>query len=629
MAGSPFTTALLSAWTLSTVALSYPNGPWYQTPLGPDVLRDPTRYPGAIEKTVDYVVVGGGASGLTVASRLSEDPSVTVAIVEAGSFYQDVSNASVVPGYAADYLTGHIPPELDWGFDTEPQAGADGRVKHYTNAKTLGGNSAFNLMAYMTTSVGAMQKWAEEVDDDSWTYANVTRYFQKSLNFTGIDPHKRRANSTPELNPADVGYGGPLDVTYPNYAQPFSSWVKKAFDQVGMRPVGGFMSGELFGSSWVLDTINHTDGQRASSAKAFLEPILHRRENLFLYNRTLAERVLFDQDRTATGVQASRGKTVFNLTATKEVVLTAGGLMTPQLLQVSGVGNAALLKELRIPVVLDAPKVGQQMEDHISFGVAHRVDVETNSALKYAGPRQHAVEEFNEAQAGILSSPGPDFGGFADIPSELRNFSASTHADLAGLPKDWPEGFFISFPVDVGFPQDGYNYAMIVCTLMTPMSRGHIRIRSPSMHDSPVIDPRWLTSTTDVEIAVAAVRRIRQYLQMPVLERNVLVGGEVAPGPDVQTFAEIHDYLKKNFNSMSHPACTCRMGKEGDPDAVVDPKGRVFGVKNLRIADASVFRFLPPGLPLGVVYMVAEKIADDIKHDQKHGALEEGLRTEF
>lgn len=289
----------------------------------------------------------------------------------------------------------------------------------------LGGNSAFNLMAYMATSTGALQKWADEVGDDSWTYSNVAKYFQKSLNFTGIDPSKRRLNATPELDTSHVGHGGPLDVTYANYGQPFSTWIKKAFDQAGMLPVGGFMSGDMFGSSWVLDTINHTDGKRASSSKAFLQPILGQRKNLFLYNVTLAEKVLFN-DKTATGVQVSRGKTTFTLSAAHEVIITAGGLMTPQLLQVSGVGDANLLKKYNIPVVLDAPSVGQNMEDHISFGIGHKVDVQTNSALKYKDQYDDAVEEFQGQQAGLLSSPGPDFGGFADIPLDLRNFSAST-----------------------------------------------------------------------------------------------------------------------------------------------------------------------------------------------------------
>ncbi|KAJ6016885.1 choline dehydrogenase [Penicillium sp. IBT 35674x] len=622
MAPSVLTKALLSLWTFTSAVRAYPNGPWYQVPLGENVLGDPTRYPTAGDKHVDYVVVGGGASGLTVAARLSEDPSVTVAIVEAGSFYEQTGNHSEVPGYAADFLKGNIPPALDWGFDTVPQEGADGRVKHFTNAKTLGGNSAFNLMAYMATSTGALQKWADEVGDDSWTYSNVAKYFQKSLNFTGIDPSKRRLNATPELDTSHVGHGGPLDVTYANYGQPFSTWIKKAFDQAGMLPVGGFMSGDMFGSSWVLDTINHTDGKRASSSKAFLQPILGQRENLFLYNVTLAEKVLFN-DKTATGVQVSRGKTTFTLSAAHEVIITAGGLMTPQLLQVSGVGDANLLKKYNIPVVLDAPSVGQNMEDHISFGIGHKVDVQTNSALKYKDQYDEAVKDFQGQQDGLLSSPGPDFGGFADIPLDLRNFSASTKSDLASFPKDWPEAFFISFPVDMGFPTDGYNYAMLFCTLMTPMSRGTISIKSASMKDSPVINPRWLTSNTDVEIAVAAFRRVRQILQMPVLQQNIIVGSEITPGSDVKTYDEIHHYLKQNFASMSHPASTCRMGKDGDKNAVVDSKGRVLGLDHLRIADASTFPFLPPGLPLGVVYMVAEKIADDIKHAhrQQHSEL--------
>ena len=277
-------------------------------------------------------------------------------------------------------------------------------------------------MAYERATVGSFEKWAEDVGDLSWTYENVSDFYHRSLDFSPPDQSKRIANSTPSYDISTLGEGGPLKVGYANYAQAWSTWVAKAMVAVGIPAIDGFTSGRLAGSSWLLATINHTDGHRDSSETAFLRPFLGR-ANLVVYTDTLAEKILFDGD-TAKGVQASTGNVSLTISADKEVIVSAGAFQSPQLLQVSGVGPAQLLKDHGIDVVADRQGVGQDMNDHIYYPITYRVNVQTASALQYGDAMQVAIEEFDNEQDGLLSSPGGDFAGYEKLPNDIRsNFS--------------------------------------------------------------------------------------------------------------------------------------------------------------------------------------------------------------
>lgn len=280
-------------------------------------------------------------------------------------------------------------------------------------------------MAYQRTTVGALGRWADEVGDDAWTYDNVAPYYKKSLNFTPPDMSKRIANSTPSYDPSTLGTDGPLALTYSNYAQPFSTWVAMAMQQVGIPHIPGFTSGYLNGSGWLVNTIDHTTGFRESSEAAYLRPFLNR-PNLVVYNGTLAERILFEKN-VATGVRALSGNKTSNVLALKEVIVSAGVFQSPQLLMVSGVGPAEVLKQQNIQAIANLPGVGQNMNDHVFFGIAYKVNVQTASALANSTVYEIAVEQFNNEQAGPLSSPGGDYAAYEHVPDEFRaNFSQST-----------------------------------------------------------------------------------------------------------------------------------------------------------------------------------------------------------
>ena len=286
----------------------------------------------------------------------------------------------------------------------------------------LGGCSALNYMAYERSTVGAFEMWANEVGDASWTYENVSDFYYRSLNFTPPDQNKRIANSTPDYDTSTLGTQGPLKLGYANYAQAFSTWIAKAMVAVGIPSINGFTSGKLLGSAWLVHTLNHTTGYRDSSETAFLRPFLGR-ENLVVYTDTLAEKILFNGS-TANGVRVSNGNNSYTISATKEVIVSAGTFQSPQLLQVSGVGPADLLKKYDIDVVADRSGVGYGMNDHIFYGISYRVNVQTDSALQYGQAMQQAIEDFDNEQSGLLSSPGGDFGGYEKLPHDIRaNFS--------------------------------------------------------------------------------------------------------------------------------------------------------------------------------------------------------------
>ena len=482
----------------------------------------------------------------------------------------------------------------------------------------MGGCSARNYMAYQRPTTDALTRWATEVGDDSYTFKNFLPYYQKSLNFTPPDNKKRGQNATPAYDEASLGTGQPLDITFSNYAQAFSTWAIEGLKALGIMPINGFTSGKLIGQSWVIGTLNHTIGSRESSETAFLEPALSR-GNLVTYVNTMGKKVTFT-GKKATGVVVETMGYTYNLAATSEVVISAGTFQSPQMLMVSGIGPAATLRQHGIEIIADRPGVGQNMWDHILFGPSWRVNVITGSALGNPTFAAQAVEEFNTEAGGLLSNTGGDFLAWEKVPQSYRsNFTNSSIADLATFPADWPEIEWLSVAGYFGFqnnyirdsPTDGSQYATMSMALVAPLSRGTVTINSSDTNVLPLINPNWLSSPTDQEVAVAAFKRAREFAATPAMQK-IIIGEEAFPGPQVKTDADLLQLIRESFNTVYHASGTCKMGKVGDEMTVVDSRAKVIGVEGLRVVDASAFPFLPPGHPMATVYALAEKIAADI-----------------
>ncbi|KAI7773760.1 hypothetical protein LA080_009898 [Diaporthe eres] len=570
----------------------------------------------------DYVIAGGGTAGLTLAARLSEDPSTSVAVIEAGTYYS-ISDPLLASTPAGDTLfAGSSPtdtnPLVDWDFVTTSQTGANNRQIRYPRGKCLGGSSALNFMIYQRPDTGSMQLWADAVGDQNYTFENMLPYYKKSVQFTPPDANMRDPNATTQYDASAFdSAGGPLRVSYANYAQPFSSYLQPAMEEIGVAQAKDFNSGTVMGSQYCSSTINPANENRDSSQTSFLSDV-ESRPNLNVYQSTKASKVVFDGNKSATGVLLDSG---YMLSANKEVILSAGAFQTPQLLMLSGIGPAETLRRFDLPVIADRPGVGQNLTDHIFFGPSYRVNVQTLTYL--ANNLAYVAEQYATAylpfHEGPLTNPVCDFLGWEKAPRANITTSAATALDQ--LPGSWPEIEYLSAPGYVGAftnlfttqPNDGYQYATILAALVAPQSRGTVTISSSDVADLPIVDPRWLTDPTDQSVAVAAYRRTRQAFGSGAMRPVLADTAEYFPGAEVSSDEQVLDTVRDTLMTVYHASCTARMGRVDDPTAVVDSRARVIGVQRLRVVDASSFALLPPGHPQSTVYAFAEKIADDIK----------------
>lgn len=478
-------------------------------------------------------------------------------------------------------------------------------------------------MIYQRGTKQSYQKWADAIGDDSYTWDSLLPYFKKSVKFTPPGP-TRFPNASAEYNPdAFQASGGPLDVTYSNYAQPFSTFLEPSLHEIGVPQAQDFNSGALFGAQYAANTIQPSTQKRESSQTAFLDEAIGR-SNLKVYQLSLAKKILFDASKKATGVvlTSNAGLTSYTLTASKEVILSAGAFQSPQLLMLSGVGPRDQLAKFQIPLVAERPGVGQNMEDHVFFGPTWRVNVQTltrlaNDLLYTAS--QLAID-YSIRKIGPLTNAVCDFLGWEKTPRALLPAGAASVLD-SNFPADWPEIEYLTAPGFVGDfsnllltqPRDGYQYATILGGLVAPLSRGTVALASADARDLPLVDPRWLTDPTDQAVAVATFKRLRQAFASRAMQPVLADTTEYFPGTAVvSTDSQILQHIRNTVMTIWHASCTCRMGKVDDPMAVVDGNAKVIGVSGLRVVDASSFALLPPGHPQSTVYVLAEKISAEI-----------------
>ncbi|KAL9082970.1 MAG: hypothetical protein Q9159_006071 [Coniocarpon cinnabarinum] len=568
-----------------------------------------------MSETYDYVVVGGGTAGLTIANRLAANHSV--AVVEAGSLYQITNNNhSTIPGYAIlnSFLStspqGPSQPLVDWRFLTEPIPGIDNQQIHYVRGKALGGSSAVNGMAYHRASAGTYQRWADVAGDQTYALPNFLHYFQRSVDFSPPNTEARLENASVAYDPTafDNSLGGTLHVGYPNWVDPYLTWLGRGMAALGITESKvGFNTGILSGfSSYVTSTINNPDGAlRASSQTAFLSPD-RCQMNLQVYPQTLAKRITFDDNKAANSVVISTDGFDYALSASKEVIVSAGVIQSPQLLMVSGVGPKDTLDQFDIPIVQELPGVGQNLWDQQAFAITNEVNLPTEGELLEPSNLPATEAEYHANGTGPLSSVDGYIGFEKFNQDVLSNLSPDTQSALQAFPEDWPEIEYLNGATQF---KNGSNFAGISAALVAPLSRGYVSIRSNTMLDPPVIQPGWFADQRDREVAILAFRRLRQIWGAI---SDVTVGPEAMPGANVTSDDAIFEYIKSSSVSMWHSSATCAMGMQNDTNAVVDAKGSVFGVKNLRVVDISAFPFALPGHPQASVYALAEKIAEDV-----------------
>ena len=543
-----------------------------------------------IPASYDYVIVGGGTAGLTVARRLAE--AGTVAVIEAGSFYElDNGNLTEIPADASYYL-GKDPsisnPLIDWRQKTTPQLGFGGVSVLYPQGRTLGGGSTRNFMWYQRGSTGSYQKWADAVGDQSYSLPNFLPYFKRSVQFSPPNKGARAANATPLYDQTLFSTtGGPLHVSYPNFASPAASWLALGLNAIGLKELaGGMQDGKLLGWTWITDTIDPVTQVRSTSESSFLREAIQRNDNLDVYRTTLAKRITFDSTKKATGVVVETtglgsATVTYRINATKEVIVSSGTFRSPQLLMVSGVGPAATLKENGIEVIADLPGVGQNMWDHVFFGPSFRTNTPTHSSLGNPTFAKQATAQYASSRTGFLTNVGGDLLAFEKLPAGA--VSNGTRSDLdQTFGADWPDIEILSLDAYTGKLNDFVfgapdlkDYAAVCIATIAPFSRGTVTINSSDTNVHPVVNPNWLTDPRDQEVAVAGFKRARAVFTARAV-RPLLQGEEAFPGTAVQSDADILRTIQASSSTIHHAAGTCKMGRANDTTAVLDSSGRCF-----------------------------------------------------
>jgi choline dehydrogenase len=516
--------------------------------------------------TYDYIVVGAGSAGATVAARLSEDPKTTVLLLEAGGSGRHPS-VQIPAAFAKQFRTGR-----DWEFYTEPEPHLDSRQIYHPRGRMLGGCSGQNAMIYIRGHRSDYDGWAKS-GAVGWSYDEVLPLFRRS---------ERNSRGASEYHGAD----GPLYVEDPRSPNELSRRLVAAMVATGIPRNDDFNGSEQLGAGFYQLTQHR--GRRWTTADGYLTPA-RRAPNLTVRIDTHVLRVRIEHGQ-ATGVEASHGGNVEFHRAEREVILSAGAFNTPQLLMLSGIGAASHLREHDIPVVVDNAHVGAHLMDHPMYGL--NFETTAKGTLAEANSPIHLVN-YLVRRRGLLTSNVGEAGAFF----HTRTGDEAPDMQLIVAPGYyWNHGF-------AKHPRPAFG---IGCSLVGSLSTGYVRLRSGDPRDKVAIRFNYLTEPEDMAAMVAGIRRAREVAATQPL-RDILVR-ELHPGSRALTRLQLEDAIRRGVEHTYHPACTARIGT--DTSGVVDPQLRVYGVDGLRVADASVFPRVPHGNTHAPTVMVGERAAD-------------------
>jgi choline dehydrogenase len=530
----------------------------------------------------DYIIIGAGTAGCVLANRLSNNPKAQVLLIEAGG--------------RDDYVWIHIPvgylhcignPRTDWLFNTEADAGLGGRSLIYPRGKVLGGSSSINGMIYMRGQSGDYDRWAELTGDPGWRWNEALRLFKKSEDYHG--------GGSPEH-----GAGGEWRVEKQRLSWQILDAFRDAAEQVGIPKIGDFNRGDNNGCAYF--EVNQKRGVRWNTAKAFLKPASGR-PNLTVMTGCHVEKLLIEQGESGPvckGVIFTGGGTRYRAVAGRETLLAAGAIGSPQILQLSGIGPAAMLQPLGIAPVLDRPGVGENLQDHLQLRMVFKVGgtktLNTLASTWYG--KMKIGLEYAMFQSGPMSMAPSQLGAFARSDPSQASPNLQYHVQPLSLEK-------------FGDPlHDFPAFTASVCNLR-PTSRGHVRIASADSYAAPKITPMYLSTAEDRKIAADALRLTRQIAAAPALQPYM--PQEFKPGSQYQSEEQLAQAAGAIGTTIFHPVGTCKMGRADDAAAVVDSQLRVIGVRGLRVVDASVMPFITSGNTNSPTIMIAEKASEMVR----------------
>jgi choline dehydrogenase len=510
----------------------------------------------------DYVIAGAGSAGCALAARLSEDPAVTVALLEAGGPDDSVLIRAPVG------LAVLLPTRLhNWAFETVPQPGLNGRRGYQPRGRTLGGSSSINAMLYVRGHPSDYDHWAA-LGNRGWSYAELLPYFRRSA----VSASEQRSPSP--LNKAFLAAAaanGVPNIDDCNVEQPFGSYMHR---------------------------VTQANGERCSAARAYLAPNAGR-ANLKVLTHAHCARVLFE-GRRARGVAYYQGNELRSVQARREVILSAGAFGSPQLLMLSGVGAPGELQPLGIPVVQALPGVGKNLQDHIDYIQTYRASSHTDTfgySLRFAVKFYKAVKEWRARRTGLVTSVFVESGAFLRSSPEVEVPDLQL-LFLIGIADDHNRRLHL-----------GHGFGSHV-TVLRPKARGTVALRSREPREPPLIDPRFLDNEDDLRLIMRGARLQQAILESPPFDPY---RGPMLYPVDKDDDRALEQAIRSRADSQYHPVGTCRMGPDGDPLAVVDERLRVRGLEGLRVADASIMPTLIGGNTNVPAIMIGEKAADMVR----------------
>ena len=570
------------------------------------------------DTTFDYIIIGAGTAGCLLANRLSADATKSVLLVEAGG-KDDYHWIHIPVGYL--YCIGN--PRTDWLYNTEPEAGLNGRALRYPRGKVLGGCSSINGMIYMRGQARDYDHWANVTGDAAWRWDNALPYFKlHEDHYKGANALHGARGTAPELMATDDtpykkllrgrSAGGEWRVEKQRLRWDVLDAFAHAAQQAGIPASDDFNQGSNEGVGYF--EVNQKAGWRWNTAKAFLRPTCYARPNFEMWTSAQVAKLIIetrsDGHQVCTGVQVWADNTMVTAIASREVLLCAGSVASPQILQLSGVGPAALLQKHGIDVAVDAPGVGANLSDHLQIRAVFKVG---SDELRVKTLNTMANSLWGKAMIGLeyaLKRSGP----MSMAPSQLGAFTRSDPA------QPYPNIEYHVQPLSLdafGEPLHNVNaFTASVCNL-NPTSRGTVQIKSNKFEDAPAIAPNYLSTDADRKVAADSLRVTRNIVAQPALAKYQPV--EWKPGTQFQTDEELAKLAGDIATTIFHPVGTTKMGQLSDPLTVVDSRLRVRGrqglIAGLRVVDAGVMPTITSGNTNSPTLMIAEKAAQWIFED--------------
>ncbi|KAG6917039.1 hypothetical protein DXG01_004091 [Tephrocybe rancida] len=549
----------------------------------------------------DFIIIGGGTAGNVLANRLTENSQTRVLVLEAGPSDAGVL-ASQVP-FLAPTLT--QPSPYEWNYTTVAQSGLGGRSIAYPRGHILGGSSSTNWLVYTRGSAEDFDRYAAVTGDQGWSWNKMLPYYKKSEKWnTPTDNH----NITGQFDPSVHGFNGLAGVSLPNFQTPIDPKVINATQQLGGEFAFNkdYNSGKPLGVGTVQSTI--LKGQRSSSSSAYLAPNFLNRPNLTVMVNAQVSRLLQTSGGsvpTFLGVEfrVSNG-TLKQLTAKKEIILSAGSVGTPHILLNSGIGSSSALSAAGVKPLVDLPDVGANLSDHPVIGNPWLV----NSNDTFEDIRRNpdaAMAEWTASKTGPYSDTILDHIGFVRIPS-----ASVPSPDIAAGPNSPHFEMIISNGIPPFLPPQG-NFIVLTTIVVSPSSRGSIKLQSNNPFDAPLIDPGLLKTDFDKLVMREAIKSAMKFASAPVWSSYIVGAASGLTG--TETDAQFDSYTAANAGTLFHPVGTASMSKKGASTGVVDPNLKLKKVQGVRVVDASVLPFVPSAHTVAPVYAIAERAADLIK----------------